>query len=60
MTAARLETVELTEQFPDVHYHRLLIIIVMAGLILFYRWNQTQIKTTTAEAEMSQTFCGLK
>lgn len=32
-----------------------LIIIVMAGLILFYRWNQTRIKQQQREAEMSQT-----
>lgn len=32
-----------------------LIIVVLAGIIIFYRWNQTKIKQERKEAEMSQT-----
>jgi len=32
-----------------------LIIVALAGIILFYRWNQTKIKQQQKEAEMSQT-----
>lgn len=32
-----------------------LIIVALAGVILFYRWNQTKIKQERKEAEMSQT-----
>jgi tetratricopeptide (TPR) repeat protein len=55
MTAARLETTELRNNFQMYIIVAFLIIIVMAGLILFYRWNQTQIRQKQREAEMSQT-----
>ncbi len=32
-----------------------LIIVALAGVIIFYRWNQTKIKQERKEAEMSQT-----
>ena len=32
-----------------------LIIVMLAGVIIFYRWNQTKIKQERKEAEMSQT-----
>ncbi len=55
MTAARLETTQLRNNFQMYIIVAFLIIIVMAGLILFYRWNQTRIKQQQREAEMSQT-----
>lgn len=55
MTAARLETTQLRNNFQMYIIIAFIIIIVMAGLILFYRWNQTQIRQQQREAEMSQT-----
>lgn len=55
MTAARLETTQLRNNFQMYIIIAFIIIMVMAGLILFYRWNQTQIKQRQREAEMSQT-----
>lgn len=55
MTTARLEYSQLRNNFQMYIIIAFIIIIVMAGLILFYRWNQTQIKQRQREAEMSQT-----
>lgn len=55
LTAARLESSQLRNNFQMYIIVAFLIIIVMAGLILFYRWNQTKIKQQRREAEMSQT-----
>jgi len=55
MTAARLETTQLRNNFQMYIIVAFLLIIVMAGLIIFYRWNQTKIKQQQREAEMSQT-----
>lgn len=55
MTTARLEYSQLRNNFQMYIIIAFIIIIVMAGLILFYRWNQTQIKQQQREAEMSQT-----
>lgn len=55
MTAARLENSQLRNNFQMYIIVAFIIIIVMAGLIIFYRWNQTKIKQQQKEAEMSQT-----
>jgi len=55
MTATRLENSQLRNNFQMYIIIAFIIIMVMAGLILFYRWNQTQIKQQQREAEMSQT-----
>ena len=55
MTATRLENSQLRNNFQMYIIVGFIIIIVMAGLILFYRWNQTKIKQRQKEAEMSQT-----
>lgn len=55
MTATRLEYSQLRNNFQMYIIVGFIIIIVMAGLILFYRWNQTKIKQQQREAEMSQT-----
>lgn len=55
MTAARLETSQLRNNFQMYIIIAIIIIMLMAGLILFYRWNQTKIKQQQREAEMSQT-----
>ncbi len=55
LTATKLENVELRNNFQMYIIVAFLIIIVLAGVIIFYRWNQTQIKQQQKEAEMSQT-----
>lgn len=55
LTAARLESSQLRNSFQMYIIVAFMIIIVMAGLIIFYRWNQTKIKQQRREAEMSQT-----
>ncbi len=55
MTTARLEYSQLRNNFQMYIIIAFIIIMVMAGLILFYRWNQTNIKQRQREAEMSQT-----
>jgi len=55
MSATRLENSQLRNNFQMYIIVAFIIIIVMAGLIIFYRWNQTKIKQQQKEAEMSQT-----
>lgn len=55
MTATRLENSQLRNNFQMYIIIAFIIIIVMAVLIIFYRWNQTKIKQQQKEAEMSQT-----
>jgi tetratricopeptide (TPR) repeat protein/two-component sensor histidine kinase len=55
MTATRLENSQLRNNFQMYIIIAFIIIIVMAGLIIFFRWNQTKIKQQQREAEMSQT-----
>lgn len=55
MSATRLENSQLRNNFQMYIIIAFIIIIVMAGLIIFYRWNQTKIKQQQKEAEMSQT-----
>lgn len=55
LTAARLESSQLRNNFQMYIIIVIIIIIVMVGLIIFYRWNQTQIRQQQKEAEMSQT-----
>ena len=55
VTATRLENSQLRNNFQMYIIIAFIIIIVMAGLIIFYGWNQTKIKQQRKEAEMSQT-----
>ena len=55
LTATKLENSQLRNNFQMYIIVAFLIIIVLAGIILFYRWNQTKIKQQQKEAEMSQT-----
>ena len=55
LTAATLENSELRNNFQRYVIIGFLIIIILAGIIGFYRWNQTKIKQQQKEAEMSQT-----
>ena len=55
LTATKLENSQLRNNFQMYILFAFLIIVVLAGIILFYRWNQTKIKQQRREAEMSQT-----
>ena len=55
LTATKLENSQLRNNFQMYIIVAFLIIIALAGIILFYRWNQTKIKQQQKEAEMSQT-----
>lgn len=50
----KLENSQLRNNFQMYIIIAFLIIVVLAGVILFYRWNQTQIRQQQREAEMSQ------
>jgi len=55
LSATKLENSQLRNNFQRYILFAFLIIVVLAGIILFYRWNQTKIKQQRREAEMSQT-----
>jgi tetratricopeptide (TPR) repeat protein len=55
ITATTLENSQLRNNFQLYVIIGFLIIIILAGIIGFYRWNQTKIKQQQKEAEMSQT-----
>ncbi|MCF8415438.1 MAG: tetratricopeptide repeat protein [Crocinitomicaceae bacterium] len=54
-TSTKLENVQLRNNSQMYFIIGFLIISVLAGIIVFYRWNQTRIKQERKEAEMSQT-----
>lgn len=55
LTATKLENIQLRSNFQMYIILGFLIIIVLAGVIVFYRWNENQLKQQQKEAEMSQT-----
>jgi len=55
LSSTKLENSQLRNNFQMYIIVAFLIIIVLAFIILFYRWNQTKIKQQQKEAEMSQT-----
>jgi tetratricopeptide (TPR) repeat protein len=55
LTATKLENVQLKNNFQMYIIIAFIIIIVLAGVIVFFRWNQNLIKQQQREAEMSQT-----
>jgi sensor histidine kinase YesM len=55
LTATKLENSQLRNNFQTYIIIGFIIIITLAGIIGFYRWNQTKIKQQQREAEMSQT-----
>ncbi|MCH2223519.1 MAG: tetratricopeptide repeat protein [Crocinitomicaceae bacterium] len=50
----KLENSQLKNNFQMYIIIAFLIIIILAGIVLFYRWNQTKIKQEQKETEMSQ------
>ena len=55
MTSTKLEVTELKNDQKNYIILGFLIIIILAGVIGFYRFNQTAIKQQQKEAEMLQT-----
>jgi tetratricopeptide (TPR) repeat protein len=55
LTATKLENIQLRSNSQMYIIIAFLIIIILAGIIVFFRWNQTIIKQQQREAEMSQT-----
>lgn len=51
----QLENSDLRNNLQTYIIIAFLIIVALAGVIIFYRWNQTKIKQERKEAEMSQT-----
>ncbi len=54
LTATKLENSQLRNNFQWYFIVGFIIIIILGGVILFYRWNQTNIRQQQHEAEMSQ------
>jgi tetratricopeptide (TPR) repeat protein len=54
LTATKLENIQLRNNFQMYIIVAFVVIIVMASIIMFYRWNQTKIKQQQLETEMSQ------
>lgn len=55
LTSTKLENSQLRNNFQMYIILAFLIIIVLAGIIIFYRWNHANIMQQQREAEMSQT-----
>lgn len=54
LTSTQLENSQLRNNFQMYIIVAFLIIMVLAGVVIFYRWNQTKIKQQQHDAEMSQ------
>jgi tetratricopeptide (TPR) repeat protein len=55
LTSTKLENSQLRNNFQMYIILAFMIIVVLAGVIIFYRWNQSNIVQQQREAEMSQT-----
>jgi tetratricopeptide (TPR) repeat protein len=55
LSQTQLENSQLRNNLQMYIILAFLIIIILAGIILFYRWKQTKINQERIEAEMSQT-----
>ncbi len=55
LTSTKLENSQLRNNFQMYIILAFLIIIVLAGIVIFYRWNHANIMQQQREAEMSQT-----
>lgn len=54
LTSTKLENIQLRNSFQTYIIIAFLIIILLAGTIVFFRWNQAKIVQQQNEAEMSQ------
>lgn len=55
VTDTKLENSQLRNSLQQSVIVALIILSILAGVILFYRWNQNKIRQQQKEAEMSQT-----
>jgi len=55
LTSTKLENSQLRNNFQTYIILAFMIIIVLAVVVIFYRWNHTKIMQQQREAEMSQT-----
>lgn len=55
LTATKLENVQLKNNMQTYIIIGFAILILLGGIIIFYRWNQTAIRQKQKEAEMNQT-----
>ena len=55
LTSTKLENSQLRNNFQMYIILAFMIIVVLAGVVIFYRWNQSNIVQQQREAEMSQT-----
>ncbi len=55
LTSTKLENVQLKNNLQAYIITGFAILLVLGGIIGFYRWNQTKIKQQQQEAEMNQT-----
>lgn len=55
LTSAKLENVELKTNLQTYVIFGFVIFMLLAGIIGFYRWNQTKIRQQQQQAEMNQT-----
>lgn len=55
IASTKLENIQLRNKFQMYIILGFLVIVVLAGIIIFFRWNQTKLLQQQKEAEMSQT-----
>lgn len=55
LSETKLDNVQLRSNLQAYIIIAFIVIIILAGVIIFYRWNQTKIKQQRQEAEMRQT-----
>lgn len=55
IASTKLENIQLRNKFQMYIILGFLVIVVLAGIIIFFRWNQTKLMQQQKEAEMSQT-----
>lgn len=55
LTATKLEVFQLKNEMKTYIIIGFSIVVLLAGIIIFYRWNQSNIRQQQKEAEMNQT-----
>lgn len=55
LTSIQLENVELKNSMQTYFIFGFILVVFLGGIILFYRWNQTNIRQQQQESEMNQT-----
>lgn len=55
IASTKLENIQLRNKFQMYIILGFLVIVILAGIIIFFRWNQTKLMQQQKESEMSQT-----